>query len=306
MSNPTLPGSVILLDEAQDANPCIEGVVKSQSAQVIMVGDSAQQIYAWRGAQDAMNRFNAEHRLTLSQSFRFGPAVAEEANKWLELLNAPLRLKGFEAIPSELTSLESPNTILCRTNAQVVASALHSQEEDKKVAIVGGTNEVRMFAEAARDLMGGRTTNHPELMGFKNWSEVQEYVGDEGGSDLKVFVNLIDNYGVETVMDVANKAVDEKLRRRDCHTAHKAKGREWKAVQIATDFREPVNEDGSPADPIKSECMLNYVAVTRAQLQLDRGGLSWVDNYIDNRPDEKPIPHAIRKTRARRMAKEEV
>ena len=54
LSNPTLPGDYVLLDEAQDANPVIEGVVKSQDAQIIMVGDSAQQIYAWRGAQDAM------------------------------------------------------------------------------------------------------------------------------------------------------------------------------------------------------------------------------------------------------------
>ena len=65
MSNPTLPGDVVMLDEAQDANPCIESVVKNQDAQIIMVGDSAQQIYAWRGAQDALSRFHADHRLTL-------------------------------------------------------------------------------------------------------------------------------------------------------------------------------------------------------------------------------------------------
>ena len=107
LSNPTLPGDFVLLDEAQDANPVIEGVVKRQDAQIIMVGDTAQQIYAWRGAQDAMGRFNADHRLTLSQSFRFGQAVADEANKWLELLNAPLRLKGFDKIKSEVVTLES-------------------------------------------------------------------------------------------------------------------------------------------------------------------------------------------------------
>lgn len=304
MSNPELPGSVVLLDEAQDANPCIEGVVKNQEAQVIMVGDSAQQIYAWRGAQDAMSRFRADHRLTLSQSFRFGPAVAEEANKWLELLNAPLRLKGFDQIKSEVTVLDNPNTILCRTNAQVVASALHAQEENKTVAIVGGTNEIRIFAEAAQDLMSGNGTNHPELIGFKSWSDVQEYVQDEGGSDLKVFVKLIDEYGVQTVMNVANKAVDEKYANVIVSTAHKAKGREWKAVRIANDFREPVNEDGTPTEPVRSECMLAYVSVTRAQLQLDRGGLSWVDRYIEKRPEEKSIPQGIRVARERKIKKE--
>ena len=138
-------------------------------------------------------------------------------------------------------------------------------------------------------------------MGFANWSDVQEYVQDEGGSDLKVFVKLIDEYGVQTVMDVANKAVDEKYADIICSTAHKAKGREWKAVRIATDFREPVNEDGTPSEPIRSECMLAYVAVTRAQLQLDRGGLAWVDRFIEERPAEKSIPEAIRISRARRI-----
>ena len=167
LSNPTLPGDFILLDEAQDANPVIEGVVKRQDAQIIMVGDSAQQIYAWRGAQDAMSRFHAEHRLTLSQSFRFGQAVADEANKWLELLNAPLRLKGFDKIESEIVSLETPNAILCRTNAAVVAEALHAQQADKRVAIVGGTKEIKAFAEAAQELMANTGYQSPRSRGLQ-------------------------------------------------------------------------------------------------------------------------------------------
>lgn len=305
LSNPTLPGDFILLDEAQDANPVIEGVVKNQDAQIIMVGDSAQQIYAWRGAQDAMSRFHADHRLTLSQSFRFGPAIADEANKWLDLINAPLRLKGFDKIASEVLPVEAPDAILCRTNATVVASALHAQQADKKVAIVGGTTEIRMFAEAAEDLMSNRTTYHPDLAGFKSWTDVQEYAQDESGSDLKVFVKLIDEYGVDTVKDVANKSVDEKFADVIVSTAHKSKGREWASVRIAADFREPVNEDGTPSDPIKSECMLAYVSVTRAMQELDRGGLAWVDNYIEHRPEEKTIPKGIRKARERRIRQQQ-
>ena len=305
LSNPTIRGDYIMLDEAQDANPCIEGVVKRQNAQVIMVGDSAQQIYAWRGAQDALARFHADHRLTLSQSFRFGPAVADEANKWLDLINAPLRLKGFDQIKSEVTMLDTPGAVLCRTNAGVVSQALQAQESERKVAIVGGTREIRKFAEAAQELQSGQGTNHPDLIAFKNWSDVQEYVEDEGGSDLKVFVKLIDEYGVQTVMDVANKAVDEKYADVVISTAHKSKGREWKSVRIGNDFREPVNEDGTPSEPVKSECMLAYVSVTRAMQQLDRGGLSWVDNYIDNRPEEKSIPKGIRIARERRIRKQQ-
>jgi hypothetical protein len=299
LSNPTIPGDFIMLDEAQDANPVIEGLVKRQDAQVIMVGDSAQQIYAWRGAQDALARFHADHRLTLSQSFRFGPAVADEANKWLELLNAPLRLKGFDQIKSEVVSLDTPKAILCRTNATVVAEALHAQQDERRVAVVGGTKDIQMFAEAARDLMAGKGTNHHDLIAFKTWGDVQEYVEDDSGSDLKVFVKLIDEYGVETVMDVANKAVEEKYADVIVSTAHKSKGREWSSVKIANDFREPMDEDGMPTEPVKSECNLAYVSVTRAMNQLDRGGLTWVDRYI-----APPQPKETIHDRAKKIVRE--
>lgn len=52
-----------------------------------MVGDSAQAIYGWRGARDIMTGFDGT-RLTLSQSFRFGPRLAEEANRWLRIAGA--------------------------------------------------------------------------------------------------------------------------------------------------------------------------------------------------------------------------
>jgi AAA domain len=86
LTHPRLECDFVLLDEAQDANPCIAAVVNDQDhAQKILVGDPAQQIYAWRGAVDAMDGFDGR-RLTLSQSFRFGQAIAEEANLWLETL----------------------------------------------------------------------------------------------------------------------------------------------------------------------------------------------------------------------------
>ena len=98
-------------------------------------------------------------------------------------------------------------------------------------------------------------------------------------------------------MNVANKSVDEKYADVIVSTAHKSKGREWSSVKIATDFREPVNEDGTPSDPIKAECNLAYVSVTRAKNQLDRGGLAWVDNYIDNSPGREEHPEGISESR---------
>lgn len=87
-----------------------------------MVGDSAQAIYGWRGASDVMTRFDG-HALTLSQSFRFGPRLADEANRWLTMADAPIRLTGADAIPTELAPVERPDAVLCRTNI----GALHGR-----------------------------------------------------------------------------------------------------------------------------------------------------------------------------------
>ena len=55
-----IPAEFLLLDEAQDTNCVLEKVFTAQRdhAQLIMVGDSAQAIYGWRGAYDVMTDFD--------------------------------------------------------------------------------------------------------------------------------------------------------------------------------------------------------------------------------------------------------
>jgi hypothetical protein len=275
LTNPKLNADYVLLDEAQDANPVIAKLVTDQvHAQQIMVGDRCQAIYGWRGAIDAMSNFKAPHHLILSQSFRFGPAVAEQANKWLDLLEAPLRLSGFDQINSTVEPLSDPDAILCRTNATVIEYAMNFQEDGKKVAIVGGAQEIKAFAFGALDLMKGQTTSHPDLSAFANWGEVTEYAASDEGKDLKVMVNLINVYGVGTVLDVCNNSVDEASADLIVSTAHKAKGREWNKVRIGHDFKAP-EKGGMPSRP---DMMLIYVAVTRAKQVLDRTSLLWIED----------------------------
>lgn len=283
LSEPQLTADYILLDEAQDANPVILDVVTRQkNAQLIAVGDRSQAIYGWRGALDAMDHFPDAQRLTLSQSFRFGSAVATEANKWLGVLGARLRLTGFDRISSMLAGLENPDAVLCRTNAEAMSQAMAAVNAGKATAVVGGGSEIRRLAEAAITLKAGAGTDHPELMAFRTWGEVQDHAeNDPGGSDLKVLVGLIDKHGPDAILNVISRLKDERRAEVIISTAHKAKGREWDSVKIATDFREPKpDEDGSPGRIPREEAMLAYVAVTRARLTLDRSGLKWVDKHL--------------------------
>lgn len=121
LSHPQLTGwDVILYDEAQDADPCIADVIERQHhAQLVVVGDSAQAIYGWRGAGDFLSRVDAKHRLALTQSWRFGQEVADEGNVWLALVDPDpaLFVRGCPGKSSTVGRLDEPDAVLCRTNA---------------------------------------------------------------------------------------------------------------------------------------------------------------------------------------------
>jgi superfamily I DNA/RNA helicase len=92
LSEPHLPVDYILLDEAQDTNPVVLGVLTKQQAQNIYVGDKYQQIYEWRGAINAMEEAPAVHTTDLTTSFRFGGDIAQAANRVLDMLGEEKRL----------------------------------------------------------------------------------------------------------------------------------------------------------------------------------------------------------------------
>jgi hypothetical protein len=282
LTNPVLPVELVMLDECQDSNPLVANLVQSQThAQQIAVGDSAQQLYAWRGAVDALTEWPADRRLYLSQSWRFGTKIAEEANKWLSLLDTPLRLSGNPSLASTLADLPAPDAILCRTNGEAMGQCMTLMGAGHRVALVGGGAGIKRLAEAARDLKDGRRTSHPELWVFGTWGEVQDFADEPQGRDLRPFVDLIDSHGVDTIIRAVDQLADEKRADTIVSTGHKAKGREWDSVRIAKDFPEPKrDDDGEMEDVTPADIMLAYVAVTRAKLRLDRGGLAWIDTYL--------------------------
>lgn len=295
LTDPKIPADFLLLDEAQDTNPVLEGVLHAQRAhtQLVMVGDSAQAIYGWRGARDIMTGFEGTH-LHLSRSFRFGPALAEEANRWLAISEAPLRLSGTPEVPTTIGASHRPAAaVLCRTNVGAMIEVLNHLDARHRVALTGGGKALETLAVAARDLKAGKRTTHPELILFPTWSELQDYAdNDPAGRDLAPFVDLIDDHGSDALLNALAQLVPEPAADITISTAHKAKGREWPQVRIADDFPPPADDeertdnDGNPLpgpiDP--AEARLSYVAVTRACHHLDLGGLSWIHHHPDGNP----------------------
>jgi hypothetical protein len=297
LSEPVIDADYLLLDEAQDTNPVLEEVFTRQRdhAQLVMVGDSAQAIYGWRGAKDVMTDFKGT-ALTLSRSFRFGPALAEEANRWLALVDAPIRLTGTDAIPTRIGPLEHPEAILCRTNVGTMIEIMNLLPTSRRVALAGGAEPLRALARAAHDLQHGRRTTHPELLLFERWGDLKEYAEhDPAGGDLAPLVEVVEQHGTQAILAAVDQLVPEQYADVTVSTAHKAKGREWATVRISADFipedTGEMDEDGRPTtasiDP--DEARLAYVAVTRARHHLDIGGLAWAASGTRLGTAEEPV-----------------
>lgn len=302
LTSPVLDYDWIALDEAQDTNPVLAHLVRAQPVQQIVVGDSAQAIYGWRGAVDALDAWPAPHRCSLTRSWRFGERLAQEANTWLEQVGVGLRLSGSPTRESTLGPVAAPEAILCRTNAGAMGAAMTELAQGRTVALLSGAGGIRSMAEAARALRAGRPTSHPELLAFSTWRQVQDYVEDSpaDAGELATLVRLVDQHGPDTILAAANGMVDKERAQVVCGTAHRAKGAEWDTVWIGRDFREPApQQDGSPGPVPRSEAMLAYVAVTRARHRLDNAGLAWIHDRTTTAAGTSGIRQSARPRRER-------
>lgn len=280
LTNPQLPYDVVMLDEAQDSNPVTAALVTSQrNSQLVAIGDGCQQMFGWRGAVDALATWPADLRLYLTQSWRFGQPIADEANKWLELVGTPMRVRGnphLGSLVGDATTVPDVDAVLCRTNGTAIATVMTALQEGKRPALVGRVTDLISQCEAAADLKAGRRTDHPELFPFTTWGEVQDYSEEPEGKDLQTFVKLVDEHEPDVLIAALKHTVDEGKANLVVSTAHRSKGAEWKMVRIAGDFPPPKEEDAAVS---REDAMIGYVAVTRAKLALDRTGLAWIDNY---------------------------
>lgn len=250
-------------------------------------GDGILTHNSWRGSVDAMDKLDLPTRLPLTQSFRFGPAVADEANLWLAALGTKTRISGTPSISSQVGPLHAnPDAVLCRTNAATIGAVIEYQASGVPVALVGGGLEVRQLAAAAEELQTTGRTWHPDLLAFTSWGQVQDYVEHDGGSELATFVKLIDSYGAAGIMRAVDDCVSEDRAAVTVSTAHKAKGREWSRVKVGSDFPQPMPPDPAPEDLM----MLAYVTVTRARHHLDAGSLAWIGQYLDLHNIPRPAP----------------
>lgn len=254
---------VVMLDEAQDCSGVMVNILEAQHSQKIYVGDSFQKIYSFTGSVDISKRVQGVECF-LSQSFRFGSKIAEEANVILNQLGATLPLDGFgnDSVVEDY-SVE-PDVIICRTNSVVLETYIAQQAMyvDKKISVSCDTTKIKAFADGLIELESVGRTQHPILRsfnsvgGFYQWLKVTE---EDVDLETKNLASICRKIGAGVIVSSLENIKDYSKPDLLITTAHKSKGREWNVVQLGGDFPKPYTTDA------EEEKRLFYVAMTRAK-----------------------------------------
>lgn len=253
-SEPQIGADFCLVDEAQDTSRLFLKFLRQQESQIIIVGDSNQQIYAWREAVDVLDQLDDYTTEFLSTSFRFGNHIAGAANEVLKDLESPILMRGTEADRSALSS----RALLYRTNAGVFGALMKRGlgEQKKKVHVEGGVDDLRKMLDAVEQLQMGSSTMHPDFIGYQDWNHVQEAAEAYAApAEIRLVVKVVDEFPMVKLREALDEAKKVSREQADivASTAHKSKGLEFAEVGVGNDFNLPEKNPLIDASPINDE-----------------------------------------------------
>ncbi|CAF3621323.1 unnamed protein product [Rotaria socialis] len=284
----------LFVDEAQDLTPAVTDIINNQRVSKILVGDKHQQIYAFRGAVNAMTKIESTVTYYLTKSFRFGFDIAFISNLILQKLcnekkylignNKSSCLDGRSASIDKVT--KDQKAYLFRTNYNLFNCAVQLIIEKglKHVCFVGGKEA--MGFEKILDVFflwldpeERRKKNYqikdPQLQSFSSFKTLEKFSQDVADAELLGKIKLVQYHGhsiIEKIKQLQEKScTDISQAKIILSTAHKAKGLEFPIVILADDFL-PRSSD-SPLEQIsldehRENLNILYVAATRATKEL--------------------------------------
>lgn len=279
LTKPVIHADFIMFDEAQDADPIMRSILEKQKCQIIYVGDPYQQIYSWRGAVNAMQSINAQ-TCYLSQSFRFGPQLAQKAQMLLDHLGSPVAIRGdnSKSTKVDISTYDKAakfNAYICRTNAGIVEAAFWHIKKGIEFAVVGmNFKEVIDIIVGLDDLdLTGKST-HPLVKDFGSIKDLDQYLdATPGDMQLQPYRKLHRIYGGDKILEMIENLRNTKITKSTVVgvTAHSAKGLEYDHVCLASDFMNVFFDEDKNGKFIckqnvsPEEFRLLYVAITRAR-----------------------------------------
>ncbi|MGL5816666.1 MAG: DEAD/DEAH box helicase family protein [Phycicoccus sp.] len=221
LSKPDLTGSsaglkrgatVLFLDEAQDTPPVLAKVVADQKMRKVVVGDGDQAIYGFTGAVDYLERADADVELPLTKSYRFGPAVADAGNRFLQLLGSKTRVVGGGPESTLEEDMDRPDAVLVRSNAGMLDEIAREVEDGRKVAVTKGTKaDLLSLAESADYLRGtgpAPERMHDDLEPFSTWPEVKKEAEKGDDPKLAMLARMVEQRGTDGIRDLVERVTE--------------------------------------------------------------------------------------------------
>lgn len=276
---PKLQYDTILFDEVQDCTPCMIDIVEQQKAKKIFVGDSHQELYAWRGAINTFDYLNYK-TLYLSESYRFTQGLGRFANKildWKKELGTATNINKIIGVGPN-TSVEG-KAFLSRSTVGLLQEAIHmiQTKPDSKILFQGGITGYlsHEFGFSIIDLyrfLDGKPVNNGFLANL-NHEQFYQYINYADDNHLNALIKVIDIYGSKLIGLIDKLKQSESIATSEIpdvifSTVHRIKGMEFKEVTLANDFYTKSSlkkqQKDFSATVLNSEINLLYVAVTRA------------------------------------------
>lgn len=302
----------VVVDEAQDTDLVALDILNNQDLsklQLIVVGDSFQQIYSWRGALDALNNVKVADTFYLSKSFRFGKDVAKLSTAILKYSFSDFQLpitgnleKNSKIYEIQDCIYSQYDAIITRTNAGAFDAFMKAIEQNPQLSI-SVEIDIQQIQNYILDFekleKGIKLSSDSALTLFENIEQLEEYVEENPtDSDISAPFRLIVKMGInelkEKIQVIAKVAANSKEQTQfdlKITTAHKSKGLEFNHIVLFEDFnpflfqKMDSTENCSPliyAPVSEEEVRLFYVAVTRAieSVTLENFSLIFVESLV--------------------------
>ena len=269
LSKPELEYDFLFIDEAQDLNPVMLDILDGFSGQKIIVGDSQQQIYAWRGAANAMSKEFAAEDLYLTKTFRFGNELSEIANNVLKGLGAKKSIVSASGHGTMILSAseELADAYLFRKNTTLLQEAVGFYRAGLNYHIVDPNKNIALAVEDYFRLNEGQWGRSQTFEGFNSWDAVVRLAKSEDNNPFRSFVELFELYDpseIKLAVEASKKTASIKYP--SLSTIHQAKGFEWSIVQLSGDLA--LDFQAQSFEQKAEELRLLYVGLTRAEKTL--------------------------------------
>ena len=277
----------VFVDEAQDTSSVQRELLKKmlkRNGRLIAVGDSAQAIYGFRGADsNSMNRIVEDFSATtlpLSISYRCAKSIIEKAQMWNpEILPNPNAIDGHvESLKTyDIHTFRRNDAILCRNTAPLISMAFSMIARDIPVNVLGRDIGAGLVSYI-QSLKCSKITDLVDMLEKDYLNKTRNLTEEKDGSKIEkltdqkdvimIFIKNNDDDRVSTLCSVIeNFFGEDKEDNVTLCTVHKSKGHEWNRVFLL-DNNLFIPKWVSQEWAIKQEENLIYVAITRAKSEL--------------------------------------